>query len=653
MNYTTSDNASIYSSVSSNLEPRTSRECVTPRSAYTADLYELPVNRLKPKPYKKNSSQRSITCASAHSLSLIPEKQPVKQDFGPSLTPYQVQRNQMRTSFQFANGENFTPKQKTPRAPSLQQRHSLPRSASCSNFHMAPPSGMIRPSPMLHRKRSSLANTSTLPLAHGKRGLPKSASTSRLSSVPLQTINKPPTWVHNATNESKASLQSFNKTTSNSSSFSSRAQVVSSNTSTSNSSNSLRSENIVSSNTSSGTSEGDDSRTAMPMVLPKKTSSETTTTVFGSISTIQANEGGLEPRSEQGKMIQHRSGSPRKIASIDRSVISMQAENKEGKGVKRSGSKFGSFFKKLLPFKKKKQSGSTLESTPSKALASKSKVTMAAPEKRDNGRKIMEGDVPWKSKDADDSAVPLRGNETEIDMDDFDVNDEDDDDMLMDIDLVFDSLLLKNSRPTPNPIIIGDEEHKTNVRNEKSDTPKSAETQSPEDEPMIDYDLLAEFSKLGKYIIDENSDVANKRLVPPPRSLKRPQLPNKDSAVGFYNQHAGRNPRQMRFGDRLMQNLHRDWETVHVNCKMQSTSSGRSVKDGCTSIRFANAIYVNDTYSPAEYERSDKKFIKNRRRMMQMQNMAYIKAVKVELNEYKRRDMVVHVDSVSNTHYFI
>ncbi|CAD6621629.1 XXYS1_4_G0005180.mRNA.1.CDS.1 [Saccharomyces cerevisiae] len=98
-----------------------------------------------------------------------------------------------------------------------------------------------------------------------------------------------------------------------------------------------------------------------------------------------------------------------------------------------------------------------------------------------------------------------------------------------------------------------------------------------------------------------------------------------------------------------------------------SSGSSKS-KNAVKSLRFADEIYVNDTWSAADYCRCDNTFLNNFSKgksqditnpstfvgnnLSSTKNISNIE-IKMEVNEFKRKEMRVHQDSAKYTHYYL
>lgn len=131
-------------------------------------------------------------------------------------------------------------------------------------------------------------------------------------------------------------------------------------------------------------------------------------------------------------------------------------------------------------------------------------------------------------------------------------------DVLMDTDLVFDSLLLKADSNRPSA---WNRQRDLQLKLQTLASPEQSPTDGKEREPLVkeetddndsnvDYELIQEFSKLGSYIEgpsngiepDKNPKILEDQATthiprsnsPPQRSPRRPSLPSKDLAQSFY-----------------------------------------------------------------------------------------------------------------------
>ncbi|SCU87434.1 LAFA_0E06700g1_1 [Lachancea sp. 'fantastica'] len=660
--YSSRDDVSVNSFISSSGDASPFGD-LDPRARSTSDLFEVPVGRIKPKLYKRSSTS-SATCnpqnfqRTSRNLSLIPEQAQLPNLPSHTLTPYQKQRKRMKNSFQFPNGENFTPKQKPVKAfPSYTEnthRRGLPKSASCSNFHAGvdrPGFSVVpeRPDPAVRSGSFTTATISSIPMPPTNR-FHKSASTSRLSQEAMFRSNQAPTVLNTPsgrppTHSSTRSAPTY--LTSDSNNNLSKTQAVSSNNST-NSTNSMRSENVVSSNTSTDASEA-----PLKPVTAVKDVPPISHSLKPSLPARVLSAPKKAPVSTYAHTVTTK---PTPLVKpVQKSPLGESDKQSVRNGLKRSSSsRISSFFRKLLPTKKSKKE--TVESRPA---FFKRKTSSLAEAKLVETPSISVS-RPSHSPSNENVTFSEKAEVKEVDMDDANDGDnevdefDDDDDQLLDIDLVFDSLLLKNDHPittapkareTPQQAISRDAEPSKPVDKNQTTT----------EESNIDYGLIEEFSRLGSFIADGYQPPENSLVMsPPPRSLRRPLLANKESVAGFYRKHSSEN-KTSDPDERLDANLKREWENVYYDTVIAIVAVHQQpVKEvQPKKLRFGQAVYVKDTYAANDYERSDKKFIRARRRMMQTQNMAFIQAVKHQLNDFKREEMKVHNESLKNTHYFL
>lgn len=422
---------------------------------------------------------------------------------------------------------------------------------------------------------------------------------------------------------------------------SSRTQVVSSNNSDTNSSSSLRSHNVASSNTSTDASDSVSKGPVKVNITPFNIAKPALLqhdnmkplTKINHPGSTKISSGQIKSKIQPSARVQPQ---PQTIGTKSATPTSQ-----DSKGVKRStSSRIGSFFRKLLPSKRKKPVPQTpapqVAPPPSKAVQKISSDNTA----NATSTTDMLPPSPTKSTSGDQFFDDIEDHENE--------DDDDDDDQLLDIDLVFDSLLLKNDHATLKPLRLPLSEKDSTAKDERPESQALDQHSGTTDEGVIDQDLIREFSRLGSFITDgiTHQQTAS---VPPPRSQKRPRLSNKESVVGFYRHQASQNHLALDPDERLAHSLQRDWESVYYDAVVATSTDVTAGKK----LRFSTAVYVKDTYAAAEYERSDKKFIRTRRRMMQTKNMAYIEAVKSQLNQFKKGEMKVHGASIHNTHYFL
>lgn len=626
------DNSSVYSGSSNTTGGSAFHNSRgIPRSNSTSDLFEIPGNGAggnsrKPRPSKtglraplkanprSNSLQhipvsqglpngynrgrfpekqtlphgiyKSASCSSSNyniepriSLNSIPEKRQPHY----VLTPYQLQRKQMKDPFQFPNGENFTP------------RNQLPRSSSSSALSKGP---ALQP-------------------------LSRSQSMNSLPPRPVQLQKQFVVVAPSPMPGSGSSSSSYNSmkdhSGSDSTNQSSRPSTHSSNTNLPSTAGKPRSPLAL----------------GIELQLPK----ESPRTV-------------LSPR----ESILNRS------TSVKRKNSNTPSDGKENsnKSPKKNGSssRLGNFFKKIFS-RHSSRSSSPAPSLTSSRIGVKKKrlrvdpnVPVPSPQE-DSAKSKPPKSVgeEFKSAATEGGSKPIFKVGLENDSSAEDENDDDGDDPLMDTDLVFDSLLLKADSNRPSAIQKQIDLGKKMKEMRSSEAESSRELVSvhsrrekSSEESNIDYELISEFSRLGKFIEKCDARPENWPSNLPLRSPRRPNIGTKDSARSFYR------PSRKDLGSshNLIDRLYREWKVVHLDASIQSKKALLEDKE----LRFGEDIYVNDTWSPIDYERSDKKFIRNRRRLMQLKDKGFIETIKSELNEYKRNDMIVHQESTQYTHFF-
>lgn len=535
------------------------------------------------------------------SLNSIPERRQPRY----VLTPYQLQRKQMKDAFQFPNGENFTPRNRL--------TNHLPRSSS---------------SVALTQVRNPALNPALNPLS-------RSQSMRSLPVRPAQPRKPPNVAKSPSPVESGSSNSSYNSMRDHSSSGSTNQ--------------SSRPSTHSSIKNIPPTADKQNSRLSMT-IEPQEVEEKPPATVIAKELPAK-------------NIVQGAS-----TGSVKRKNPSTAPNRKEveNEPVKRNNSisKFGSFLKKIfnrqssrspsptpsstssVTAKKKKRQriapGATVPST-TQALASEPVSASSAVASYKEG---LNAASEMESKDASNPKTVV-----EIESSAEDENDEDGDDPLMDTDLVFDSLLLKADLNRPSCL-----QKQTELRQKLKEMPSLSLHPSSdsidveirheplEEESNIDYELISEFSRLGKFIEKSDKIMEGKPTNLPIRSPKRPTIANKESARSFY--HPRR--RGVDSSHDLIARLYRDWEFVHLDACIQMRRNLLEDKQ----LRFAHDVYVKDTWCAADYERSDRKFIRNRRRTMQLKDQGFIESIKLELNEYKKNDMIIHQESAHFTHFF-
>lgn len=600
------------------------------------------------------------------------------------LTPYQLQRKQMRSSFQFPNGENFTPKNRyiskssstlslATRSQSIAQRPAGPMLGSTSRSIPSPMSNAMQGSiqgSMQGSMQGSLPST-----------MPRSQSLTSLS--PLQSQMRGP--LHRQLGHLSASpVNSTDSTVSSNSGSSVGSRATTVTTPEKNMQTTFGP--VFVPETTLKQPEARFRQELEPIVEPKpdhimaprldqisEPNSESIVEERPKSKLETKSQPDIRPDLEREDLQQIADPLIRLPGTVERSnepTLSSHETTPEEKTPEPTKSKIGKLFRRIFHSsstgsvmrKRKRNQRDSNSTTPS----SSSSPVLAPPPKARHRVSVTAEGSPLSSpmgiglaKDQCEQESPIRSFKTDlsenwqIDNDDCKISLtttlENEDDVLMDTDLVFDSLLLKaDSNSTSSWKKQQDLQLKLQAlaSPEKSQQVKEAslhKQRSEEDDPNVDYELVREFSKLGSYIEAPTITPTSDRFPTlPQRSPRRPSLPNKHLAKSFYDQDYSEN--------KLIKRLQENWGTIHFDSTPPvATSEGVREK----SLRFAEDVYVKDTWSPEDYLRSDKNFIKDRRRMMQLENSGFIQSIKLELNEYKRHEMPVHCDSTKFTHFFV
>ncbi|AQZ17908.1 AFR1 (YDR085C) and YER158C [Zygosaccharomyces parabailii] len=608
---------------------------------------------------------------------------PISEVGHAKLTPYQLQRKQMRSSFQFPNGENFTPKNRY-MSKSSSTLSLASRSQSVGGITQRPAGPMLGTtsrsvlSPMSHAMQDPMQGPMQGPLLGT---MPRSQSLTSLSPFQSQMRGPLPKQLGHL------SASPVNSTDS----------TVSSNSGSS-----------VGSRATTVTTPEKSMQTAFgPVFVPETTLKQPEARLGQELDPIVEPKPDhiitpkldpiLEPNSES--IVEERPKSkfrttsqpdvrpdlelkdlqqiadpliklPGTLEMSNEPTLSSHETPPEEKTPEPTKSKIGKLFRKIFHSsstgsvmrKRKRNQRDSNSTTPS----SSSSPVLAPPPKARHRVSVTAEGSPLSSpmgigltKDQCEHGSPIRSLKTnlsdnwQVDNDDCKISLttslENEDDVLMDTDLVFDSLLLKaDSSSTSSWKKQQDLQLKLQAlaSPEKSQQGKEASLRkqtSEEDDPNVDYELVREFSKLGSYIEAPTITPTSGRFPNlPQRSPRRPSLPNKHLAKSFYDQDYSEN--------KLIKRLQKNWGTIHFD-STPPVATNEGVRE--KSLRFAEDVYVKDTWSPEDYLRSDKNFIKDRRRMMQLENSGFIQSIKLELNEYKRHEMPVHCDSTKFTHFFV
>lgn len=123
----------------------------------------------------------------------------------------------------------------------------------------------------------------------------------------------------------------------------------------------------------------------------------------------------------------------------------------------------------------------------------------------------------------------------------------------------------------------------------------------------------------------------------------------------------------------LLDRLSKEWGTVHLNSLDNNRNglvhsisilSGEADSETIEKrVKFANSIYVGETFSPEEYVRTDVSLDTATKtyngseslygdNVIYSQEYGFVNEIKFELNEFKRQEMSVHMDSMKFTHFF-
>ncbi|AET41061.1 uncharacterized protein Ecym_7215 [Eremothecium cymbalariae DBVPG len=657
------------------------------------------------------------------------------------LTPYQIQRSQMKQRFQFPNGESFTPRAQlrqklplpeTPRS-FVPQYNTRPKAHSMSNM----PSPQVRVpynrgphQPTVHSNRSSpnlsassrgsrqidhsgyrelkskiarrnslqIHKSSSLVNVSTKYSSENSSQALRAMSAESLRLRTGPSCLslqenitssgHKVPTSALPSLPSFGCSQFTKSQSSTSIKTLS-NPNTSSSSLSRSSSSLVRDGASGSiTSASDSSQKAVEqqtllsnnnislhsgnfMICPK---SSATAAVNISNTVAIGGSTAIDPPELENLC---------NFSSCDR-------------GAKKQGSKFGSFIKKFIPGMRRKQKVDQPTNFNSSEIKTAPLLEDGEEDLQATAITVSSVSLGFEADNADESNDTSSTSSYDREAG-----------SLFDIDLVFDTLLLKGDRHEEN----------SPVTDFKGVSKMSTVTQSREPKRCskvsyhvkqrsslnneIDYDLIHDFSKLRDFIDAEQNNGQQQKsaapsprhsspLTPPPRSNRRPIFNEPSISQFFYNSAVSGNLiidcttslklSKNHHKDRLLTTLQMKWKAVHIDKQMPKTkslngrimsclkSSGSDSAVNCPTgnaspsnsqksvkrLEFAEEIYVNDTYSHWEYRRSDKRFLKERKQLMtSMQGLPFVQSVKWELNEFKRNEMLVHPESKQNTQFFI
>lgn len=551
LQYHYSDQVSIASS-------QTNIQHVFPRSTSTSELYAYPELSQRKNSIPRNINHGIPKSNSSTSLQLIPEHKPQHR-----LTPYQIQRNNMRESFQFPNGENFTPRNRLPKSSSA---------ISLSKHRTSNPGSRVSPIP----RSASMVSTALPPqrscqrelLIHGQQ-LPVHHMQARYNSTTC--------YKNESSNSSHLGNPKISKSSPQIATTKSVRQLPLPSSSVSLSNPIGLGHNVsqvsVTSSINRQTSSSNDSRSttvSMRDAGPPSSATSTEISVDEPLKGISTNF-----VKKQSSLVANSIKEPTKIP------------------LKRSRFSLGILVKKILPFNKKSKQSTALQPQAMSKVPSKSN-------RREPGKNCLQspGVSNGTPKTSKKPTTLILESQEDLSKDES-IND------LMDIDLVFDTLLLKSER-------------------QQTDSP----TQLVE-------------------VFNIHSKKNNMVVEPPPRSSKRPQTIKDINGPGS----GPDNKLDLDSEDRILTHLFQSFKFVHLNSTLPTTfvESPTNTYPNVKKCRFNDEVYVNDTFSPSEYMRSDRRFLESRKQLMKTK---YVERIKSELNDFKRTEMPINPASVSNTHFF-
>ena len=101
---------------------------------------------------------------------------------------------------------------------------------------------------------------------------------------------------------------------------------------------------------------------------------------------------------------------------------------------------------------------------------------------------------------------------------------------------------------------------------------------------------------------------------------------------------------------RLIDRLQNQWEIIHQDIPISQIVQDSIIDSYMpkSKVSFGNEIFVNETYSAEEYDRADpEEIIPVKDRKLVFDNeFGFIDEVKYEVNQYKRNEMMIHMDSI-------
>lgn len=584
-----------------------------PRSSSTSDLFDLGANThfemishanlpkkrrhlfVLPSNLNNKSSMRndySINHLKNVPLNIDNFEIPKKYSTQKKLTQYQLQRQKMKRSFMFPNGENFTPKKYNDK--SLKPRRKIISANLKHNLSNSLKNG----SDVNIRKSISMTSIPNTPSYH-RRNYSDSVNYSP------QFINKTNNFTLNTVYLQSPVNSKKSTDTENCMKESLNSDIQSDNT--------LLSEDCDQNDIFKPMTKPlimlhvpTSGKIVKPDVItPKSSSSETVTKKDSSIES--ENKRMTNPPKETITSItKSKEIKKRKTNPPEESITSITKPKEIKKRNVASGSKLSSFFKKIW--------GGSSDSH--------------------NTKHKLHAPIHVNSTKSDDGVevdTVLESISITLDIDKETHED------LMDTDLIFDSLLLKVNNPKllksiNRPVIVEKSEFTAEVSDDISDE------LSVEDTNFVDYGLINDFAKLGEFI---NLSISENENSIPPRSTKRPQLRSKECASSFYNAQPN-----------IVKRLQAQFDTVLFDNVHSALSHVSSNDSNVKTVRFANEVYLTDTYSPFDYERRDHKFREKMVNLMQGSNLIFFENVKRELNEYKRNEMIIHEQMTQYTQFF-
>ena len=357
----------------------------------------------------------------------------------------------------------------------------------------------------------------------------------------------------------------------------------------------------------------------------KEGNDEADTVLGGSATTTSSNDTdySIDLNLSNERLKKLKISSPTKVETTNTNTSTI----KRGKSI--SKLRFGSLFKKLWGNKSSNSNSDQKNPIPANKQQKRPKVQKASSPTQNEGSPCKKTKIVDSTDDYlfDNKISLLQIKDGNFLNDVTAAYENNNAELLLDIDLVFDNLLLKS---TSNSFVNG----------------------SPTREEGVNrINLSMSSPNLTK------QRVSSPRF--PPRSKHRPQLVTKESAMSFYKQ-IDENVSELE--EKIITRLNRQWDSVQIDDPNTSIfdSSLESSRSTTTSgdskiqkaFRFANEIHVSNTWSAIEYERSDPKFRYNHRRLLQSNNRQELSKVKYELNCYKKNEMVVNQYSIQNTHFF-